>query len=243
MDLRTARHFFRCSRSARSLLTRHLLAPLLQFGLLHALVLSLLTGCAALPRLGDAPRVGPPGALAGSRPADPDTLHGTPSGRSSAARKDKPANAKPAPGATTGSDSGRPPSNGASAVGPGPGASPGTGAGPNATTAPETSPESEAGGSAEPGIDSSAVARTLSIELPPAERIRLETQALLDIEAARQLAGEAKGRTLGAAEQEKLLTVLGLVGQAEKAIDAEDISAASNLARKARLLAAELIPR
>ena len=250
MDLRSARTPGLLRRSIPAWLVRqaisiaHPLPLALQFGFLLALLLGPLSGCAAFPRLGDPPRVGPSGALAGSRPADPDTLRGTPSGRSStAARKDRPAAAKPAPGGTTGNDAGKSGSTGSNGGSVAPNGSPGGAPGQGVSAPPGAPQQSGPGGPPDPGIDSGAGARTLSIELPPAERIRLETQALLDIEAARQLAGEAKGRTLAAAEQEKLLTVLGLVGQAEKAIDAQDISAASNLARKARLLAAELIPR
>ncbi|MFN8548040.1 MAG: hypothetical protein U0527_08780 [Candidatus Eisenbacteria bacterium] len=173
------------------------------------------SGCGVVPQFGPAPRVGPPAELAGSAP--PDTMHWTPTEPvPTPARRERPAGA----------------SNGHVTPTPASG---------NTVTDRVNERPNDPGSTAAP--DSSRPARTLSIDLPEAERARLETQTLQDIEAARQLADEAKGRSLTAAEQEKLLTVMGLVGQAEHARESADLTAASNLARKARLLAAELVPK
>lgn len=67
---------------------------------------------------------------------------------------------------------------------------------------------------------------------------------------ARDELGEAKkliaridpGRLLKA-DKDKLRTVRGLVEQAERALDEEDIQAAEGLARKAKILALELSPK
>jgi len=173
------------------------------------------SGCGVVPQFGPAPRVGPPAELAGSAP--PDTMHWTPTEPvPTPARRERPATAGNGHGVTA----------------------PSAGSTPSGNTAERPNDPATA---ASP--DSSRPTRTLSIDLPEEERARLETQTLQDIEAAAQLADEAKLRTLTPAEQEKLLTVLGLIGQAKHARESADLTAASNLARKARLLAAELIPK
>ena len=202
-------------------------------GVLFALGL-FCSGCSILPRFGPAPEVGPPSELAGSGPADADSVNATPAAQpASTRRREKPDT--PRQGTANGGQSAAP-NNGTQAV-----SEPAitTRAGANKDTLNDAKGTIEA----RPSASDSTPPRTLSIELPEEERARLETQALQDIEAAEQLAAEAKIRSLSAAEEEKLLTVLGLIDQAEVAREGQDLSAASNLARKARLLAAELIPK
>jgi hypothetical protein len=60
------------------------------------------------------------------------------------------------------------------------------------------------------------------------------------IQATEQLIGQLEGKSLTSEQQERLMTVRSLVGSAKEALAAQDLTKASNLADKARLLAEEL---
>lgn len=55
-----------------------------------------------------------------------------------------------------------------------------------------------------------------------------------------QIIGELEGKTLTGEQQERLMTIRSLLGNAKEALTAQDLTKASNLAEKARLLAEEL---
>lgn len=83
----------------------------------------------------------------------------------------------------------------------------------------------------------------LSIELSELERARISTAALQDLDATEDLLYTMNNRTFSGPDAEKLRTVHGLITQARTALDTDDLQAAANLARKARLLAVELSNR
>ena len=60
------------------------------------------------------------------------------------------------------------------------------------------------------------------------------------IQRTEQLIGQLEGKSLTAEQQERLMTVRSLLGNAKEALAAQDLTKASNLADKARLLAEEL---
>jgi len=60
------------------------------------------------------------------------------------------------------------------------------------------------------------------------------------IQQAEQFIGQLEGKNLSNEQQERLMTVRSLLGNAKEALAAQDLNKASNLADKARLLAEEL---
>jgi hypothetical protein len=60
------------------------------------------------------------------------------------------------------------------------------------------------------------------------------------IQRAEQLIGQLEGKKLTPEQQEQFLTVRSLVGNAREALVSQDLTKASNLADKARILAEEL---
>lgn len=60
------------------------------------------------------------------------------------------------------------------------------------------------------------------------------------IQRTEQLISQLEGKSLSGEQQERLMTVRSLLGSARDALAARDLSKASNLAEKARLLAEEL---
>jgi len=60
------------------------------------------------------------------------------------------------------------------------------------------------------------------------------------IQRTEQLIGQLEGKSLTSEQQERLMTVRSLLGNAKEALAAQDLTKASNLADKARLLAEEL---
>ena len=60
------------------------------------------------------------------------------------------------------------------------------------------------------------------------------------IQRTEQLIGQLEGKSLTSEQQERLMTVRSLLGNAREALAAKDLTKASNLAEKARLLAEEL---
>lgn len=69
---------------------------------------------------------------------------------------------------------------------------------------------------------------------------RLRRTAGSRIERTEQLIGQLEGKSLTREQEERLMTVRSLLGNAKESLAAQDLPKASNLADKARLLAEEL---
>jgi hypothetical protein len=69
---------------------------------------------------------------------------------------------------------------------------------------------------------------------------QLRRTAVSRIQRTEQLVGQLEGKSLTGEQQERLMTVRSLLGSAREALAAQDLTKASNLADKARLLAEEL---
>ena len=69
---------------------------------------------------------------------------------------------------------------------------------------------------------------------------RLRRTADSRIQRTEQLVGQLEGKSLTSEQQERLMTVRTLLGNAKEALAGQDLTKASNLAEKARLLAEEL---
>jgi hypothetical protein len=69
---------------------------------------------------------------------------------------------------------------------------------------------------------------------------QLRRTAVSRIQRTEQLVGQLEGKNLTGEQQERLMTVRSLLGSARDALTAQDLTKASNLADKARLLAEEL---
>ena len=82
----------------------------------------------------------------------------------------------------------------------------------------------------------------VTVSLPEGEMAARETRAREELSEAKRLIGGLDSGSLQKIEKDKLRTVRGLVEQAERALDEDDIQAAEGLARKAKLLAVELSP-
>ena len=82
----------------------------------------------------------------------------------------------------------------------------------------------------------------LRLELSEEEKAALSAQAARDLDETERLIGGLDRARLTAEELEKLQTVESLVAAAKAAEEKGDIPGRANLARKARLLAEELVP-
>lgn len=184
------------------------------------LAVAFLSGCALSPRLGPPPLAGPPTDL--MRTAEPDTLvapASAPSSTSTSASAPTASNPRTrAPRATL----------------------------PKARTATDSTTVTAVGAPADSvsaaPIEATLPRPALSIDLPESERARLETKALQDLEACESIVSRLGGRYLATEGEEKLRTVRGLLLQAHSALRRRDLSAAANLAHKAKLLAMEIQP-
>ncbi len=180
------------------------------------LAAAFLSGCALSPRLGPPPLAGPPTDL--MRSAEPDTLVAPASTPTEASTPTASSTRTRAPRATL----------------------------PKTRTATDSTAAATSGG--QPDSVSIAPAEAtlprpaLSIDLPESERARLETKALQDLEACESIVSRLGGRNLTTESDEKLRTVRGLLLQAHSALRRRDLSAAANLAHKAKLLAMEIQP-
>lgn len=83
----------------------------------------------------------------------------------------------------------------------------------------------------------------VTISLPKGETAMRESRARDELGEAKKLIARIDPGRLLKADKDKLRTVRGLVEQAERALDEEDIQAAEGLARKAKILALELSPK
>jgi hypothetical protein len=81
----------------------------------------------------------------------------------------------------------------------------------------------------------------VSVDLTAEERERLNAESAQDIASARQIIETIDRQRLSADELDKLRIVEGMIHSADEAHRTEDLQAAAGLARKARLLAEELI--
>lgn len=84
-------------------------------------------------------------------------------------------------------------------------------------------------------------------EIPPpvlapqvGDEERLKRTISSRIQQAEQFIGQLEGKNLSNEQQERLMTVRSLLGNAKEALAVQDLNKASNLADKARLLAEEL---
>lgn len=94
------------------------------------------------------------------------------------------------------------------------------------------------------GADAERVGRrsdaAVSVDLGGVERTRLASETRRDLAAAERAVAAAKAQPSSADGLDRLRTVEELIAQARAAYQANDIEGASRLARKARLLAADL---
>jgi hypothetical protein len=96
---------------------------------------------------------------------------------------------------------------------------------------PETPPEKK---------ESEALPPVLAPQVGKGGEDQLKQTAGSRIQRTEQLIGQLEGKSLTSEQQERLMTVRSLVGSAKEALAAQDLTKASNLAEKARLLAEEL---
>jgi hypothetical protein len=83
----------------------------------------------------------------------------------------------------------------------------------------------------------------LKVEVDDEEKAALAAQAKDDLEQTTAMIGKLDRQHLAAETLEKLRTVESLITAAESAGETGDVTAMANLARKARLLTAELLPQ
>ena len=88
--------------------------------------------------------------------------------------------------------------------------------------------------------DSEAPPPVLAPQVGKGDEEQLRRTAVARIQRAEQLVGQLEGKSLTGEQQERLMTVRSLLGSARDALTAKDLTKASNLADKARLLAEEL---
>jgi len=96
---------------------------------------------------------------------------------------------------------------------------------------PETPPEKK---------ESEAPPPVLAPQVGKGGEDQLKQTAGSRIQRTEQLIGQLEGKSLTSEQQERLMTVRSLVGSAKEALAAQDLTKASNLADKARVLAEEL---
>lgn len=82
----------------------------------------------------------------------------------------------------------------------------------------------------------------VTVELNEAQKAELRTQAQRDLAETERILSALDRGNLSADQQEKLHSVEGLLAAARAAGEKDDVTAMANLARKARLLAGELVP-
>jgi hypothetical protein len=83
----------------------------------------------------------------------------------------------------------------------------------------------------------------ISVQLSPDERVRLAMETEENLAQARQSLGRLGGEGLTAAQMARVETLHGLIDAATAAREKQDLQAAAQLARKARLLADQLVNR
>jgi len=88
--------------------------------------------------------------------------------------------------------------------------------------------------------DSEAPPPVLAPQVGKGDEEQLRRTAISRIQRTEQLVGQLEGKSLTGEQQERLMTVRSLLGNARDALTAQDLTKASNLADKARLLAEEL---
>ena len=88
--------------------------------------------------------------------------------------------------------------------------------------------------------DSETPPPVLAPQVGKGDEEQLRRTAISRIQRTEQLVGQLEGKSLTGEQQERLMTVRSLLGSARDALTAQDLTKASNLADKARLLAEEL---
>jgi hypothetical protein len=88
--------------------------------------------------------------------------------------------------------------------------------------------------------DSEAPPPVLAPQVGKGDEEQLRRTAISRIQRTEQLVGQLEGKSLTGEQQERLMTVRSLLGSARDALTAQDLTKASNLGEKARLLAEEL---
>jgi hypothetical protein len=83
----------------------------------------------------------------------------------------------------------------------------------------------------------------LKVDITDAEKTALAAQARDDVAETSAMIAEIDRQLLSAEALEKLKTAESLLAAAQSAGDRDDIAGMATLARKARLLTAELLPR
>lgn len=96
---------------------------------------------------------------------------------------------------------------------------------------PETPPDKK---------DSETPPPVLAPQVGKGDEEQLKRTAISRIQRTEQLVGQLEGKSLTGEQQERLMTVRSLLGSARDALMAQDLTKASNLGEKARLLAEEL---
>lgn len=193
-----------------------------------ALLLTIgLSGCAMWPQFGPQAEVGPPAYLANMPGSGAD---------STTAARPTPVAAKRTPTPRTEGNGTRSTTNPLPST-PVESGAPANGALPRAGIADSVSASAASADTAgAPRVD-------VRIDLPESERSRLYVSAFQDIDAAEEQLKVLAARRLTLAESEKQQTVRSLLAQSKEALGSNDVEAAANLARKARLLANELTAR
>lgn len=88
--------------------------------------------------------------------------------------------------------------------------------------------------------ESDAPPPVLAPQVGKSDEEQLRRTAVSRIQRVEQLVAQLEGKSLTGEQQERLMTVRSLLGNARDALTAQDLTKASNLADKARLLAEEL---
>jgi hypothetical protein len=101
---------------------------------------------------------------------------------------------------------------------------------------PPSKPEAEA----PPKKDLDAPPPVLAPQVGKQGEENLRRMALSQMQRSEQVIGQLEAKKLTNEQQEQLLTVKGLLGGAREALSSQDLTKASNLAEKARILAEEL---
>jgi hypothetical protein len=116
---------------------------------------------------------------------------------------------------------------------------------PVAPAPPKKEPEAPQPPKKEPDVppekkESEAPPPVLAPQVGKGDEEQLRRTAVSRIQRTEQLVGQLEGKSLTGEQQERLMTVRSLLGNARDALTAQDLTKASNLAEKARLLAEEL---
>jgi hypothetical protein len=111
---------------------------------------------------------------------------------------------------------------------------------PPAKKEPELPPPSKPEPETPPKKDVEAPPPVLAPQVGKQGEEHLRRTALSRMQRSEQIIGQLETKMLTSEQQEQLLTVQSLLGSAREALSSQDLTKASNLAEKARILAEEL---